>query len=231
MVKTQIQQLEDGRLISVYEGDYEMLTAINRIFLKDKGFDLDPTYSKGVFYRKFGFQEPREKSDLVSLYPEVKQMDCRKLDFPREWFNSIIFDPPFLFRDRKAINNDVICGRFSFFKTFEELIKMYEDSLKEFNRVLKVRGFLVFKCQDMTDGSGSIPFFDTHCEVIKMARNNGFSLRDIGILVKKNKIIRKSKVQGCLRKVHCYYLIFRKETNLTKLNNGNDGIPSNPKEQ
>lgn len=72
MVKSQKQQLEEGRLISVYEGDYEMLTAINRVFLKDKGFDLDPTYSKGVFYKKFGFQEPREKSDLVSLYPKVK---------------------------------------------------------------------------------------------------------------------------------------------------------------
>jgi hypothetical protein len=83
------QQLEEGRLISVYEDDFEMLTAINRIFLEDKGFDLDPTYSQGVFYKKFGFQEPREKSDLVSLSPEVKQMDCRKLNYPKDWFNSI----------------------------------------------------------------------------------------------------------------------------------------------
>src|SRR4030042_2520277 len=134
-------QLEEGRLISVYETDFEVLTAINRIFLEDKGFYLDPTYSQGVFYKKFGFQEPREKSDLVSQYPEVKQMDCRKLGYPREWFNSIIFDPPFLFRDRVAVNNDVICGRFSFFKTFEELLSMYENSLKEFNRVLKDRGY------------------------------------------------------------------------------------------
>ena len=203
------QQLKEGRLISVYESDCEMLTAINRIFLEDKGFDLDPTYSKGVFYKKF--QEPRNKTDLVSLSPDVKEMDCRKLKFPRGWFNSIIFDPPFLFRNRKAVNNDVICKRFSFFKTFEDLLQMYKDSLIEFNRILKVKGFLVFKCQDMTDGSGSRPFFDTHCEVIKLAREIGFSLQDIGILVKKNKIIRKAKVQGCLRKVHCYYLVFRKE--------------------
>jgi len=203
------QQLEEGRLISVYETDYEMLTAIDRIFLQDKGFDLDPTYSKGVFYKKF--KEPREKSDLEPQSDDVKKQDCRKLNMPRNWIKSIMFDPPFLFRNRKVVNNDIICGRFSYFKTFEELLKMYEDSLKEFNRVLKIRGFLVFKCQDMTDGSGSRSFFDTHCEVIKLARENGFSLQDIGILVKKNKIIRKAKVQGCLRKVHCYYLIFRKE--------------------
>ena len=141
----------------------------------------------------------------------MKKQDCRKLAMPKNWINSIIFYPPFLFRNRKAVNNDIICGRFSYFKTFEELIEMYRDSLKEFNRVLKIRGFLVFKCQDMTDGSGSRPFYDTHCEVIRLARENGFSLQDIGILVKKNKIIRKAKIQGCLRKVHCYYLVFRKE--------------------
>jgi len=203
------KQLEDGRLISVYGSDYEMLTAVNRIFLQDKGFDLDPTYSKGNFYKKF--QQPKEKSDLEPQIEGVKQQDCRKLGIPNNWINSIMFDPPFLFRNRKAVNNDIICGRFSYFKTFEELIEMYRDSLKEFNRVLKIRGFLVFKCQDMTDGSGSRPFFDTHCEVIKLARENGFSLQDIGILVKKNKIIRKAKIQGCLRKVHCYYLVFRKE--------------------
>ena len=199
-------QLEEGRLISVYETDFEVLTAINRIFLEDKGFDLDPTYSQGVFYKKFGFQEPREKSDLVSQYPEVKQMDCRKLSYPREWFNSIIFDPPFLFRDRIAVNNDVICGRFSFFKTFEDLLSMYEDSLKEFNRVLKDRGYLVFKCQDMTDGK----FYCSHCNIIQLAEKLGFELRDIFILVRKNKITPKAKKQNCSRKVHCYYLVFRK---------------------
>ena len=89
---------------------------------------------------------------------------------------------------------------------------MYYESLKEFYRVLETRGILVFKCQDLTDGSGSRPFFDTHTEIIKMARIIGFSLRDIGILVVKNKIIRKAKQQGCLRKVHSYYLVFRKET-------------------
>jgi len=87
---------------------------------------------------------------------------------------------------------------------------MYEDSLKEFYRVLKKGGFLVFKCQDFTDGSGSRPFYDTHCSIIKIAREIGFSLKDIGILVIKNKIIRKSKEQGCLRKVHSYYLVFKK---------------------
>jgi len=198
------------RFISVYENDKDIFNAINKIFLNEKGFHLDPTFSKGVFYK--GFPEPELKSDLNPQREDVKESDCRNLDWIKNnSIRSILFDPPFLFRNRKAVNNDVICGRFSYFKTFEDLLEMYGNSLKEFFRIIEIRGFLVFKCQDMTDGSGSRPFFDTHCEVIKMAKDIGFSLQDIGILVKKNKIIRKAKVQGCLRKVHSYYLVFRRE--------------------
>lgn len=199
------------RFISVYESDAEMLNAISKIFLDGNPFDLDPTFSKGNFYKKF--PEPKFKSDLVPQRGDIRECDCRDLDYIQSGtIKSIIFDPPFLFRNRKAVNNDKMCARFSYFKTFEELLQMYYGSLREFYRVLETRGILVFKCQDLTDGSGSRPFFDTHTEIIKMARAIGFSLRDIGILVIKNKIIRKAIKQGCLRKVHSYYLVFRKES-------------------
>ena len=199
------------RFISVYKNDTEMFEAISQIFLKGKPFELDPTFSKGNFYKKF--PEPKFKSDLVPQREDVVECDCRNLSYIQSGtIKSICFDPPFLFRNRKAVNNDKMCARFSYFQTFEELLLMYYESLKEFYRVLETRGILVFKCQDLTDGSGSRPFFDTHTEIIKMARSIGFSLRDIGILVVKNKIIRKAKQQGCLRKVHSYYLVFRKET-------------------
>ena len=195
------------RFISVYENDTEMLEAISQIFLKGKPFELDPTFSKGNFYKKF--PEPKFKSDLVPQREDVVECDCRNLSYIQSGtIKSICFDPPFLFRPRKAKNDDVICARFSYFKSFEELIKMYYESLKEFYRVLETRGYLIFKCQDMTDGK----FYDTHIEIIKMARAIGFSLRDIGLLVIKNKIIPKAKKQNCLRKVHSYYLVFRKET-------------------
>ena len=199
------------RFISVYETDGEILNAFNQIYLEGLGFGIDPTYSKGNIYGKG--KQPRLKFDLKPETEDTKQSDCRKLPLENSSQISIVFDPPFLFRDRKAVNNDKMCGRFAYFQTFEDLIQMYKESLIEFNRILEDYGILIFKCQDMTDGSGSRPFFDTHCEIIKMARDIGFSLRDIGILVKKNKIIRKAKVQGCLRKVHSYYLVFRKEKN------------------
>ena len=208
---TEKEQESFMRYMSVYETDKEILNAFNQIYLEGLGFGLDPTYSKGNIYGDG--EKPRLKFDLEPETEDTKQADCKKLPLENNSQISIVFDPPFLFRDRKAVNNDKMCGRFAYFQTFEDLIKMYKDSLKEFYRILQNYGILIFKCQDMTDGSGSRPFFDTHCEVIKMAREQGFSLRDIGILVKKNKIIRKAKVQGCLRKVHSYYLVFRKEKN------------------
>ena len=211
------------RFISVYGNDTEMLEAISQIFLNGKPFELDPTFSKGNFYKKF--PEPKFKSDLVPQREDVVECDCRNLSYIQSGtIKSICFDPPFLFRPRKAKNDDVICARFSYFQTFEELIKMYYESLKEFYRVLETRGYLVFKCQDMTDGK----FYNTHTEIIKMARAIGFSLRDIGLLVIKNKIIPKAKKQNCLRKVHSYYLVFRKET--APLTTSPNGDFSNEKE-
>lgn len=208
---TETKQENFMRYMSVYEIDEQILNAINQIFLEGIGFGLDPTYSKGNIYGKG--EQPKLKFDIEPETEDTQKSDCRKLPLSNNSQISIVFDPPFLFRDRKSVNNDKMCGRFSYFQTFEELIQMYKDSLKEFYRILQDYGILIFKCQDMTDGSGSRPFFDTHCKIIKMARELGFSLRDIGILVKKNKIIRKAKLQGCLRKVHSYYLVFRKEKN------------------
>jgi len=214
---TKDKPIEFMRFISVYEDDKNMLNAFDKIYLKSLGFGLDPTYSKGNIYGNG--KQPKIKFDLKPQTNDTKQSDCRKLPLENISQKSIVFDPPFLFRNdfqrnnrkEKNKNEDINCKRFSYFQDFDELMKMYIGSLKEFYRILEDYGILIFKCQDMTDGSGSRPFYDTHCEIISKAREIGFSLKDIGIIVKKNKIIKKAKEQGCLRKVHCYYLVFRKE--------------------
>ena len=111
------------RYFSVFRTDAEILTAINDIHLKGKWYDLDCTYSKGVFWK--GLQPPRYKSDLHPQYDDVMRIDTRKMDgIEDESFETIVFDPPFLFRGRKAPNNDKISNRFSYFKIYAELIEM-----------------------------------------------------------------------------------------------------------
>ena len=193
------------KILSVGYSDKEILDNINILYLNNKGFDLDPTYSKGCFYKKQMFIEPRFKSDLLPLYDDVINSDCRVLSFKDNELNSIIFDPPFLFRDRKSINNDKMCNRFSYFKNYNELKDMYYNSIKEFKRVLVKKGILVFKCQDMSDGL----FYCTHNDIINMANSLGFKLKDIFILISKRKIIKDSNKQNVARKLHSYYLIFK----------------------
>ena len=109
------------KYLSIFNNDGEILTAFSDIFLKGKWFDLDCTYSKGVFYEQV--DKPKIKSDLVPQYEDVIQADSTELNFIEDnSINSIVFDPPFLFRNRKSANNDKMCTRFSYFKSYEELI-------------------------------------------------------------------------------------------------------------
>mgnify|MGYP001228441420 FL=1 len=189
---------------SVYETDTEILSGISVLYLNGQSFELDPTYSKGVFYKTF--KEPKYKSDLLPQVEGVVQSDCRKLWLNDNSINSICFDPPFLFRNRPSVNNDVNCKRFSYFKTFEELLLMYEESLIEFYRVLNKKGILAFKCQDMTDDKT----YFTHCEVLKLAENNGFKVRDLFILVANNRIYHSETKQRHARKFHSYWYVIQK---------------------
>jgi len=194
------------RYLSVFDNDSDVLVAINDIFLGKKWFDLDCTYSKGVFY--YNIDQPRIKSDLTPQYDDVIQSDCTKLDFIEDnSLTSIVFDPPFLFRNRKSSNRDKISARFTYFGSYEELKEMYKNSLNCFMKKLKKGGYVCFKCQDMTDGK----FYCTHNFIINYAREIGFELKDIIIKKSKNKLQREAKQQNCVAKVHTYWLILRKK--------------------
>ena len=156
------------RYLSVFNSDEEILKAISDIFLRGEWFDLDCTYSKGVFYENI--KKPRLMSDLIPQFDFVKECDSQTLDFVENTsLSSIIFDPPFLFRNRKSNNNDKISARFSYFKSYDELFEMYKNSIDCFYRKLKNNGYVFFKCQDMTDGK----FYCTHNDIINYAKQNG----------------------------------------------------------
>lgn len=194
------------RYLSVFAEDKDALIAFSDVFLKGEWYDLDCTYSKGIFYQDI--QKPKYISDLIPTSEEVAQANSTELNFVEDnSLNSIIFDPPFLFRDRQAVNNDKICQRFSYFKTFDELMDMYKKSLDCFKRKLKKGGYVFFKCQDMTDGK----FYCTHNEIINYATNNGYELRDIAIKATTKKLQRDAKQQNCVAKVHSYWLVLRKK--------------------
>ena len=168
------------------------------------GFELDPTYSKGIFYKNI--KQPSYKFDLNPQMKDVKQADCRKLPIKSNSINSIMFDPPFCFGVHGKTKQNISAKRFTMFQDFDALKDMYQNSLKEFYRILKSKGILIFKCQDYTDSKTTM----THCFVYNWAIEQGFYAKDIFILLTNCRIYNPNLKQRHSRKYHSYFWIFEK---------------------
>lgn len=92
----------------------EILNNIIKLYCPD-GFDLDPTYSKGVFYKNV--PGPKLKYDIEPRVPNVKQADCRKLPFGDKSLSSIVFDPLFVCGSRKDGKPGIIKERFGCYRS------------------------------------------------------------------------------------------------------------------
>lgn len=195
----------NGKLIkSVVNTDTEFLENVKVLYNIDV-FDLDPTYSKGNFYK--GMVPPKLKSDLNPIDDSIRQADCTNLPIASESIGSIVFDPPFMFGTHGQTKNNIMNKRFTMFDSFVDLETMYKGSLKEFYRILKTGGYLFFKCQDYTDSRTTM----THCYVWSWAENIGFYSKDLFILVTNNgRIYNPNLIQRHARKFHSYWWVFKK---------------------
>lgn len=124
----------------------------------------------------------------------------------------MMFDPPFVIGSGPSLkedkeNQNVILKRFGGFRTGQELWKFYSESLKEFHRILKPKGKLIFKCQDVV-ACGKQWF--SHVFIMNEA-NGMFKCKDLFVLNAKNRLISgKIKKQRHARKFHSYFLVFEK---------------------
>lgn len=189
--------------------DY-IIQSILELHVPKRKIDLDPTYSKGIFYKNL--PEPRLKYDIYPQAKNVKKADCRKLPIKKNSLDCIMFDPPFLILGEKITEtkgSNIIAKRFSSFVSTKEMLDFYYDSLKEFKRILKDRGILIFKCQDTV--SGGINYM-SHVYICNMAMDLGFYPKDLFILEAKSRLIGTYKKQVHARKYHSYFWVFEKNS-------------------
>jgi hypothetical protein len=71
----------------------DSLKNIIKLYCPD-GFELDPTYSVGNFYKKI--KQPKYKFDINPVRSDVIKADSIDLPLRNESIGSIMFDPPFL---------------------------------------------------------------------------------------------------------------------------------------
>ena len=191
---------------SVSYSQEEILNWIIQLYCPE-GFDLDPTYSKGVFYKNIS--PPRLKYDLNPQIDGVQQADCTNLPLETRSLKSIVFDPPFVAAIPKNKATGIITTRFGYYRNVQtELWGMYRKALQEFYRILRLDGVLIFKCQDTID---SCKQYLSHVEIINMAISLGFYAKDLFVLLAKSRLMSPNmRKQQHARKFHCYFLVFKK---------------------
>ena len=190
----------------------DIIRSITTLYCPD-GFDCDPTYSKGQFYKTI--PKPRLRFDIEPETDDCVAADCRHLPLEGESLNTLMFDPPFVAAQPTGEATGIITKRFGYYKNVQtELWGMYHEALKEFYRVLKVGGVLVVKCQDTVDSGKQCL---SHVEIINTALMLGFYPKDLFILLARNRLIGDTHGnQQHARKYHSYFIVFIKQQSPVK---------------
>ncbi len=194
-------------ILSVGHDQHEIIKDILYLHGRRSGIELDATYGKGNFYFN-GVNEPKYKFDKAPQVPGVVKALSSHLPVGPESIRVIMFDPPFFFSDNKRkISTSIMCRRYDYFENFKQLKDMYSRSLKEFFRILKYGGIVIFKCQDCVSGRQQY-FIHTyiHTEAVKL----GFYPKDLFISVNRNTILNKHQTQIHARKIHSYFWVLKK---------------------
>ena len=81
--------------------------------------------------------------------------------------------------------------------------------MKEFYRILKDKGILIFKCQDKVSSGKQ---YMSHVFIMNEAVKLGFYPKDLFILLAKSRIVAdwQLKNQKNARKFHSYFWVFQK---------------------
>jgi SAM-dependent methyltransferase len=174
--------------------------------------ELDPTYSKGNFYKGI-ITEPKYKFDINPQVDGVIMANAENLPLEDNTINTIMFDPPFLATTGKSLttnnSSNKINKRFGVYPSEKELHQFYQNALREFYRILKLNGILIFKCQDKISSGKQ---YLSHCFIVNEAEKIGYYAKDIFILLAKNRIVAdwQLKNQKNARKYHSYFLVLEK---------------------
>lgn len=193
--------------------DFDQLKILDDIrYLHNDGnqFQVDLTYGNGQFYK--GQKQPEFCLDIDPLQDHVINSCSTNTPFSDNQIQSVVFDPPFLTYVRAARGgngNMVMSKRFSGYWRYDELEDHYKKTLLETSRILKKKGVMVFKCQDIIHNH---KMHCTHANVILWAQKVGLRLKDLFVLGAKNRMPAPNRngKQKHARIHHCYFLVFIK---------------------
>lgn len=196
-------------ITTVSKDQTAILSGILRLYCNNAPtFDCDLTTSRGYFYN-YGIPRPPLLYDKYPQSEDVKPL-VEALSLPVCSLTSIVIDLPFMVQScpTPKSQKSIMLDRFTSFQSIEELHEANKQMLQLAYRLLAPKGILVMKTQDIWK-HGKQHWVSLY--VIEQAHKLGLELIDQFILVAKTKILREAYTQHCARKMHSYFLVFKKK--------------------
>ena len=195
-------------LYTAYTGNNdELIKAVANFYLKDGDTVADPTFGKGVFWKKIDTTKYKFFPSDLKTCPQAPY-DFRKLPYETGTFDAVIFDPPYCHNPGNMMINDNYQNKETTKGMYHnDIIKLYLEGIMEAKRILKNEGQLWVKCKDEIE-SGFQRW--SHTELKEIAEKLGFYTKDFFILVQKMNPIVQIKIQQHARKNHSYLWVFKK---------------------
>lgn len=207
--EAKLDAIQEQTIKSIYQSNDEILNAIIKLHCPN-GFDCDMTYGNGVFWKNI--QKPKLCYDITPLHDGVIEADSQMLPLDACSIGNCVFDPPFLtyVKNGRDHNSKVaMTSRFGGYYKYEELEDHYRGTISEAYRVLKRKGKMIFKCQDIIHNHR---MHCTHANVITWAEGEGFRLVDLFVLLAKHRMPGPQKgTQRHARIWHSYFLVLEKQ--------------------
>jgi len=204
-------------VVSAYVADNaEVFPHILALHVPENSVVADVTYGKGVFWRKVPKNKYKVKSTDIAM-----GIDCTNLPYEAGSIDCVVLDPPYMegfFRkeeSEKAGSGTHISFREAYSngteragetaKWHDAVIDLYLRAGKEAHRVLRENGILIVKCQDEVSANRQ---HLTHVEIINAYEQIGFYIKDLFIVVRRNRpSVSRIKRQFHARKNHSYFLV------------------------
>lgn len=189
---------------NVSESQDEILESIMTLYCP-RGFDLDPCFGQGAFYKSGRIPRPAQCFDLIPQHEGVETADVRNLPLYPGTSEAIIFDPPFVHAHGRG---SVMGNRYQSYSTQKVLFRFYERAFEELLRVLRPGGILVWKCQDIVESGKQVW---NHVMIHVLCTSRGMTAKDLFVLVARHRMAgHNHKRQLHARKFTSYFWVFKK---------------------
>jgi hypothetical protein len=219
--RTQSGQPSTDLIFSAYQANNaDVFPQILKLHVPAGAVIADVTYGKGVFWRDV------PPTFYTVLPSDIKTgVDCRCLPYENASLDCVVLDPPYmegLLRDNKQQRGGQ--GTHETFREFYSnenadsqaegqkprwhaaVLDLYVQAGQEAQRVLKMGGVLIVKCQDEVSANKQ---WLTHVEIINAYLPMGFYAKDLFVVMRTNKPgVSRIVKQRHARKNHSYFLVF-----------------------